>query len=881
MKIIYKIFLGFLLITLSILAIIYLFIFPFMMEQLEDSVDKKMMVNKKFVEEYLAGIMNSRTLESQMIATEPELVELFNKKSKGEKVSKINFLTTANRKKTEYYGNNSGEGVNRDVYFLFFDKDGKQIGKSSNTILKDKKRAENSIKELELIPKNRGDDFQISEAFLSSSKNYIEIRTITSIDYNQPRVTKFIGTMMVVTPLYKEFVDRLKKLLNVDVIIETEGGKLTSTLFKEKRVETDITFDPNSKIFFYNGLKYYVNTIELKNVFQKKIGQLHLLSGADEIIEAQSLLKERLIFIFVIGIVLSLIIATTLSLSIAKPINVFKSYIEAMANQDFEIKVDSSLVNRQDEIGYFAKSFENLKESFLINQQQLNYYNKELESSYKEMKNYLYIFEVKNKELLDRIKEQEIIKDILNKGIREINEINVFFKFLLKSLSKYKNYKRAEFIYKSSIDGTYERIVYIPATDKYVENFYNESLKYLVNERSIVKSNYIELPIKFRNDIGGSIKIEGIELNENVERTITTIISEVEIILDNVELYYSMDKKIIELSFLNNVSVALSSTKEIIEINNMIGDAIAVLFSVNDYNLYIYSDGYFWEYNNLDGETVKVKKKRVENPETYINSRNETIRVKDDYFIPLVAKKKLIGAIRVDGKMNFKIIDKNIIKIFVTQVAIILQNHMIQSENRKMSFNIIKSLSEAIEEKDIYTRGHSERVMEYGILIAEKMGLAAEEVEKIKYAGILHDVGKIGIPESILLKSSKLTDEEYAIIKEHPAKGAKILAHIESLAEVVEIVKYHHERPDGRGYPEGLMGEEIPLGARILSVADTIDAMTSNRPYRKGLILENVKSELDKYKGVQFDSKVTEVVLKLISDGEFSLLTNSDEEELG
>ena len=154
---------------------------------------------------------------------------------------------------------------------------------------------------------------------------------------------------------------------------------------------------------------------------------------------------------------------------------------------------------------------------------------------------------------------------------------------------------------------------------------------------------------------------------------------------------------------------------------------------------------------------------------------------------------------------------------------------------RNMLLASITSLIEALEARDPYTRGHSESVAEIVAGMAGLMGKNIEEIEMLRIAGRLHDLGKIGVPDSILLKPGRLTDEEYAIIKQHPVAGATIFAPIKTLKEIIPVILYHHERFDGKGYPEGLAGSRIPLWARVTAVADTYHALTSDRPYRKGM----------------------------------------------
>ena len=176
------------------------------------------------------------------------------------------------------------------------------------------------------------------------------------------------------------------------------------------------------------------------------------------------------------------------------------------------------------------------------------------------------------------------------------------------------------------------------------------------------------------------------------------------------------------------------------------------------------------------------------------------------------------------------------------------------------------ALAEAIDAKDAYTSGHSRRVAEYSAEIAKKYGKSKEECEEIYLIALLHDVGKIGIPNAIINKNGKLTDEEYKIIKTHPAKGSEILKKISVSPNLSIGAHYHHERFDGNGYPEGLKGEEIPEIARIIAVADAYDAMTSKRSYRDGLPVAKVKYELIRGMGTQFDTRFANIMIEIIDE---------------
>ena len=189
-----------------------------------------------------------------------------------------------------------------------------------------------------------------------------------------------------------------------------------------------------------------------------------------------------------------------------------------------------------------------------------------------------------------------------------------------------------------------------------------------------------------------------------------------------------------------------------------------------------------------------------------------------------------------------------------------------QETIEEMFVQTVTALSEAVDAKDRYTSGHSKRVAEYARMLAKRMSMSEEKQEEIYRAGLLHDIGKIRIPAEIINKAGKLTDEEYDIIKIHPVTSYNILRGIAGNNLIAIAAKYHHERYDGRGYPNGLSGDTIPLVARIIAVADTYDAMTSNRSYRKALPQDVVRAEIEKGKGTQFDPDIAEIMLQMIDE---------------
>ena len=197
-----------------------------------------------------------------------------------------------------------------------------------------------------------------------------------------------------------------------------------------------------------------------------------------------------------------------------------------------------------------------------------------------------------------------------------------------------------------------------------------------------------------------------------------------------------------------------------------------------------------------------------------------------------------------------------------------INNELLDANEKleKAYLDTVQTLRYTIEAKDPYTRGHSDRVSEYSILLGQELGLSDDQLKTLRVGGLFHDIGKIGIPDSILLKEAKLTDDEYSQIKNHPSIGAHILCNAAVFQEIIPIVKHHHERYDGKGYPSKLAGDQIPYLARVAAVVDAFDAMTSKRAYRDAIPLETVKSEIERCSGTQFDPVMAEAFLNILNN---------------
>jgi diguanylate cyclase (GGDEF)-like protein/putative nucleotidyltransferase with HDIG domain len=198
-------------------------------------------------------------------------------------------------------------------------------------------------------------------------------------------------------------------------------------------------------------------------------------------------------------------------------------------------------------------------------------------------------------------------------------------------------------------------------------------------------------------------------------------------------------------------------------------------------------------------------------------------------------------------------------------------------KSKHESSSIVYALAATVDAKDSYTYGHSRKVSEYSVAVSEKMNLPQERVDTIRAASLLHDIGKVGVPDSILNKKDPLSNEEWKPIKGHPELGVEILRHVIDLVNCLPAIRHHHEHYDGSGYPTGLKGEQIPIEARILSVADAYDAMTSPRPYREQLSMEEALKELRRCIGTQFDPKIVELFCNTITPVKHKILKSKTE----
>lgn len=238
--------------------------------------------------------------------------------------------------------------------------------------------------------------------------------------------------------------------------------------------------------------------------------------------------------------------------------------------------------------------------------------------------------------------------------------------------------------------------------------------------------------------------------------------------------------------------------------------------------------------------------------------------------VPLLLQDRTLGVLNLTGKFNgepFTEQDREFVLAIAGQIAVAIENAGLYDTIRQNSLSAVQALAESLEARDPYTSGHSTRVTDYAVRVAKTIGVSAPSIDTLRYASRLHDIGKLGISEATLHKAGRLSEDEWALMREHPAKGERIVQSLGFLDRAQPIVRHHHERWNGSGYPDGIRGEEIPFLTRILSVADCYDAMTSQRPYRAAMSHDEAMAELEKGKGELFDPAVVNQFTKIIGTG--------------
>ncbi len=265
-------------------------------------------------------------------------------------------------------------------------------------------------------------------------------------------------------------------------------------------------------------------------------------------------------------------------------------------------------------------------------------------------------------------------------------------------------------------------------------------------------------------------------------------------------------------------------------------------------------------------EIFRYDEKFSTGEELEIYERIGTRKIKKTVAVGIRVNGEAVGGFFLDSTKDVQPAEEDlkVVQLFARIASIFITMKLYQEKERRYQKGIIRAMVKAMEARDPYTVGHSERVALYAVAIAKKMGMDMGTIDRIYWGSIVHDIGKLAIPEQILLKPTKLSREEFEVIKRHPVVGEEMIKEFPWLEDIRKIVRNHHERCDGKGYPDGLKCEEIPLEVRIVSIADSFDAMTSDRAYRKGMPLNVALKEVENQAGKQFDPQIVPVAIEVL-----------------
>jgi len=409
------------------------------------------------------------------------------------------------------------------------------------------------------------------------------------------------------------------------------------------------------------------------------------------------------------------------------------------------------------------------------------------------------------------------------------------------------------------------------------------------------------VPLKTRKKVLGAVLV----LNKKGEDpftksdldAITTLSSQIAVVIENAYLFEQSSVRAHQFENLAELSAILNSNLDTKKVRTAAIEAITRLLNCEVGSLLMVDHGkkelYFEVALGEKGDLLKeIRLKMGEGIAGWVAEKGEPVLItdtsKDERWasrvdrkskfqtrnmvcVPVTSHDKIIGVLQAINKKGNKLFDQRDLELLcalANPVAIAVENAGLYEEQREMFLETAEALAEAIEKRDLYTGGHTKRVSKYSMAICKYMKMDDEVADRLLLASILHDIGKIGISEDVLNKKGKLTDEEFDEMKKHPQYGYDILRHITRMDKVMPGMRGHHERYDGKGYPDGLKGEKIPLLARVIAVADTFDAMTTDRPYRKALSDQQAIKELKKYKGLQFDAKVVRAFLRAYANKE-------------
>ncbi|WP_069650436.1 HD domain-containing phosphohydrolase [Caloranaerobacter ferrireducens] len=659
-----------------------------------------------------------------------------------------------------------------------------------------------------------------------------------------------------------------------------ESNKFASIFDKDLRnLNLAALIDGNNEKISIKDKEYFV----IKSDISKIGWKLVCLVDKDVFFGNIMGLNKYIIITVIFTIIFVILLASLLSNQFSKPLQELKKGTIELYKGNYDYRIS---IYKNDEFGQLAKAFnrtiEELGKSYkrlseqaeilIGNNKQLQSMNMELEASYEQL-------QAMALELNESEEKYRLLVENMNDLVWAIDS-NYRITFVNDQIKDMLKYDKEEAI-GTDIRDFLSKIWYFNSKEGKSDNLNSDFEKLLESDYDSVQVVLIskngkevigEVSTRRIFDKGELIGVHGV-LRDITERK---------------ELYSQIIRKNKELSTINKISKNLNSTMDINKLLKMVVDDIVDLMKIplctirlltedDKLKLMAYSgelmDIVWFDEIPVDedilgeaikkGDIIKLSNFTEENISKYNKKIIESGKVNCINVIPLIAREKILGVLTVTTKKEIDESQTTILTSVANQVAMIIENINLYNGLKESYLRTIKTLAAAVEAKDKYTEGHSYRVSKYSYLIAKYMGLPSKICEEVEIGGILHDIGKIGIKDSILSKPGKLTEEEFNEIKRHPTIGDRILQNVGFSDVVMNAIKYHHKRYDLKGYPEESKLEELPLEACIVGVADALDAMASSRSYRKAMSIEKAIEELIKNKGTQFHPDVVDALVDI------------------
>ena len=723
------------------------------------------------------------------------------------------------------------------------------------------------------------------------SRNYTNGKGITIVQTISPLIVDYLNSNDVskVSKLAKSLTSQ--EVLNNDII-----SVQISDASKNKLAESA----PNTQ-YRHSYYLYIPPTVVIENPIvdrenDKEVGFIQIVFSNDYFVNKSSEVLNISLFCLVAGFIFSYYLSKVVAKHIDKPLLQLTSVANKISegNSNIDMEIDNSI--------------ESLPLSIAISNMltKVNDKQNDLESKTKSQERKIFEMVALNQinhslsfvHDLDEI-YTKLVENVLNvlNGIQTcmvlvVDELHNEFEYkVIKGLNpdSIPQNKRVplDSLLASKVYQTGESIIINETLTKSGETGDN---KESLNNSNSDKSFYIPIIVKGKviAVLFGKNKLSGEDFCDSDISLVEGIIKETSIAIRNALMWQDLHRKILELNTLHEIAKNIGTVLDINKLLELILDLTAKVFGgVKTSSIILYDEE--TKLLNLKlykGEKSSKNMKPIKSGEGIagkVFQRGEPIMINDMHTndnesidagsssicVPLKVKEKCLGVLSITDKLSGEPFDKSDLDMMVTlasQIAVSLNNAKLYEDLETSYLSAVRALANSIDAKDTYTMGHSERVAKYSIEIGKIMNLSDKDLKNLYIGALLHDIGKIGISEAIINKPDKLTNEEFQQIKTHPSRGAMIIEPAKFLKEKVPLIKYHHERFDGKGYPEGLKGEEIPLLARIICVADSFDAMTSKRAYRDTMPLEFARKEMIRCSETQFDPRIVGAFLEVIAD---------------